>query len=683
MNWSAFPYLRVAFVFSMGIFTMDYFSIAYNDTWLLGSLVGCWLLSERVDFSIKYQTLIRSLLLLLSIFLLGWQVLYLKQNAQQKKIIPNGQKETVIIIAKISEQLKSTTNQKFLLETQQATIDGESFLFKSDIILAFAGKDTLALSYQPGDKIIVKTKLKHIVPTTNPEAFDYSQYLKSKGILQQGFVKEGEHYLIQRHTHGAFRQYAEHTAQFASNTLSKYFTDTTALGIAEALLIGRKLLISEDIQNAYVNTGAIHVLSVSGLHVAIFISVFIWLFELPKKKSKPWIACKILMLLAIVWFYVILTGMSPSVIRAGFMVSLYIIGKDIFKNKNTYNILSIAAILMLIYNPLYLFQASFQFSFISLLSILYFQPKIKTWWTPSNKILTFIWDLINVSLAAQILMFPFTIYFFHQFPLYFALSGMVAVPLVTIIIYLGTIAIVFEALFSIVSQYLATILEWIIINLNEAIQYISKLPFSIIDGIWVKDGTLLLMVLALLLLILWFEHRSIQVFYMALASVLFVIFNMSMQNLSANDQRQMVIYDTYKGFVIDIYEGRKLKKLTSENITPKSENFAAANNRIKHRVKNVTSLKGNLYNHQNAISYFLTDNADFMLLKGGLKVKYLYVGNTTKNSPEHVLSKVIPEKIILDSNLKPWISKKWLNLQQNGNISIHNIKTDGAFSYTF
>lgn len=683
MNWSAFPYLRIAIALAIGIFIVDYFGmIPYPGTLLVLTFL-CYLVSEKINLPLNFQSLIRSSLLIMAVMFLGAQLYSLKINKLNNINSALSDSGFLIITGKISEKLKSGNTFKYLLETELVNQSLNNKEVKTNIIISFSSKDTSASNYRLGDRIIFKSKLKPISKSSNPEAFDYRKFLMSKGIMCQGYVTEKNHFLIKTQSHNIFRQIAENTANFTEATLIKYFKDSTAIGIAEALLIGRKLLISEEIRTAYVNTGAIHVLSVSGLHVAIFISVFIWLFERINKKGRAWLILKTLSLITIVWFYVVLTGMSPSVVRAGVMVSMYIVGKNFFKNTNTYNLLSLAAIIMLIYNPLYLFQASFQFSYISLLSILYFQPKIKSLWTPPNKFLTFIWNLITVSIAAQILIFPFTVYFFHQFPVYFIISGLIAVPLVTVIIYIGTFVILMEAIFSPLNHIFAYSLESIITFLNKIIHSISSFPYSVISEIWINDFSLFLMIISIICLIIWMENRLLQAFYLSVGLMLVVISNISIHNILAAYQRKIVMYETFGGFIIDIYEGSTLKIIKSENITDKSESFATSNHRIKHRIKNVIGYNENLYKYDDQLFYFYDNYEDFKQLTNNLNIKILFVTNAVKNSPQVLLNKIKPEIIVLDSNLKPWIREKWLTLRSSSKIKIHDIKYDGAYTFTY
>ncbi len=689
MNWSSFPYFRVAIAFCLGIFVFEYFkwSLLYAGAPLLGSVLFL-LMAERWYFDVRTKPFWNGGLLLLTIFFLGGTLL----NVKNKKYLSEGYHlatgQEVIFTGILKEKLRSTSKIKYVVKTKDVYDRNILHATSSDIILTFNGDDTLAQKYIVGNVISAVCKIKNITPVTNPETFDYAYFLKTKGILQTGFVKYGSHRLISAENPSFLLGIAEKTSLFVSTTLRKYISDTEILGIAEALLLGQRTLLSEDIYTAYSDTGAIHVLSVSGLHVAIFISVFIWLFSLSNRTDTTWKLLKIVSLILIVWFYVILTGLSPSVIRAGIMVSLYIIGTNIFKGANTYNILSVSAILMLIYNPYFLFQASFQFSYISLLSIIYFQPKIKAWWTPSSKPVRFLWDLINVSLAAQILIFPFTIFYFHQFPLYFAISGVVAVPLVTLIIYAGTLVVVIEPIFSQLNILLGYILNILIQILNTAIKSISTWPFVKLENIWVSEWALLLCVVSIFLFVLWIEFRALKVFYSFLGVLFLIVLENRYDVIDASSRQNLVMYDVFGGSILDCIEGRNLSSYITGEMSDLNVNFVAKNNRIKHHIANSEIYQGpsdsipSLICHGGELVYMYHSYQDFTKLKSGIDLRFLMVTDALKNTPDILLSKLNPAEVVLDKNIKPWVSEKWSKVCIDRNIKIHKVRADGAFEYS-
>jgi len=684
MNWSLFPFLRIAFALSGGIFIFEYLNLPIQwgiYPFLLA--ISSYLIVEYFTKLQINKSFTNGFLLIVMVFLFGGIIVNLKNSKLENSILATGKNEKIVLYSKISEKLKSATKPKFILKTFWAkTSQKKAKKCDSEIIVTFDENDSIAKTYKEGDFILASTSLRQVKSTNNPEAFDYAYYLKTKGILQQGFIKPDAHRIDTLNQEHFFMKIARFCSNYASITFRKYISDPQILGIAEAILLGQNLLLSEDIYQNYSDTGAIHVLSVSGLHVAIFISLFIWLFSKSSREDLGWKILKITSLLAIVWFYVILTGMAPSVIRAGTMVSLYLIGMNLFKGTNSYNIIAIAAIVMLIFNPYYIFQASFQFSFISLLSILYFQPKIKAWWKPDSKAGNFVWDLINVSLAAQIMIFPVTIYYFHQFPSYFAISGIIAVPLVTIIIYSGTLLIIFEAISSSINLLLAPLFTLLIKWLNVSIEWISDLPYSKIENIWISDMGLILMILSIIFLIVWLEVRRIGFFYSLLVCLILIILENRMDYFNASEKHDVFVYDTYGGHLVDIIEKKSLWSIKFGDLSQKNIDFAAKNNRIKHRlvqnIENSTKDK-NLISTNGMLMYIVDDHEHPKIIRGKIKVKLLIISKCKNNSPEKLLSKFEPEIVVLDRNLQPWIVEKWLNLPDNSVSKIHNIKEDGAF----
>jgi competence protein ComEC len=684
MNWSLFPFLRIAFALGCGIFIYEYLDLPIQWGTYPFLLALCSYLI--VEYLIKLQinkSFANGFLLIIIVFFFGGIIVNLKKSKLENSILVAGKDEKIVLYGKISEKLKSATKSKFILKTiWEKTAQQTAKKYNTEIIVTFDANDTITKTYKEGDYILASTHLRQVKSTNNPEAFDYAYYLKTKGILQQGYIKPGAHRIDTLNQENFFMKTARFCSNYASITFRKYINDPQILGIAEAILLGQNLLLSEDIYQNYSDTGAIHVLSVSGLHVAIFISVFIWMFSKSSREDFTWKILKITSLLAIVWFYVILTGMAPSVIRAGTMVSLYLIGTNLFKGTNSYNIIAIAAIVMLIFNPFYIFQASFQFSFISLLSILYFQPKIKAWWKPDTKAGNFVWDLINVSLAAQIMIFPVTIYYFHQFPSYFAISGIIAVPLVTIIIYSGTLLIIFEAICSSINILLAPLFTLLIKWLNVCIEWISELPYSKIENIWISDIGLLLMILSIIFLIIWLEVRRIGFFYSLLVCLILIVIENRIDYFNASEKHDVIVYDTYGGYLVDIIEKKSLWSIKFGDLSQKNIEFAAKNNRIKHRlVQNIenSAKDENLISTNGMLMYLANDEEHPNILRDKIKVKILIITKCKNNSPEKLLRKFEPEIVVLDRNLQPWIVEKWLNLPDNFFTKIHNIKVDGAF----
>lgn len=184
----------------------------------------------------------------------------------------------------------------------------------------------------------------------------------------------------------------------------------------------------------FTKTGVIHVLAVSGLHVGIIYLFLSWILKL--KRNQVNAAWKIILLIFILFLYAMITGFSPSVSRAVLMFSFMRIGELFGKKVHTLNALAFSAFIILIYNPTELFQLGFQLSYFAVLSIVIFYPAIYGLLFFKNTILDKLWSLTAVTLAAQIGTFPWALYVFHQFPVYFILSNWVTIPLSTLLVLL-------------------------------------------------------------------------------------------------------------------------------------------------------------------------------------------------------------------------------------------------------
>lgn len=678
MNWAPFPLLRIAVALSAGVFIRE--QIALNPTFSVSGLVIAliaWMLTEIYWKNLVTKSTIAGLLMLCFVFFLGVLLIDFRYDKLAKKQFDTD--APVYLTGTLSEKLKSTNRPKYVLSTEHIRSEQKLIPHKSKVIISFTTEDSIANRYELGYRIFLKVKLKHAVKNTNPAAFDYSKYLKHKGIQYLGFVREGDHHLYEENGYSLFRHWATKSTLFTEKVIHKYINDEEASSIAEALLIGQKLNIRDEIYKSYTDTGAIHVLSVSGMHVAIFISIFILAFNRLRWQSLFWKIFKIASLLTIVWFYVILTGMAPSVVRAGTMVSLYLIGGAFFKGYNSYNILALAAIVMLAYEPFYLFQVSFQLSFISLLSILFFQPRISSWWRPRFKVFKFGWDLVSVSLAAQILIFPVSVYIFHQFSLSFALSSLLAVPLVTIIIYGGTLMVLSELLFQNIALLLGKFLEHCILTLNYIIKQISLIPFSVMTDIYITEMGIAFMLLSILSLMYFIVTTEKISFYVATSCVLLVVIIGAYDKIKKLQQSALIAYDIYGNDVIDFYNGNTVFRYISGDTADSRISLVTHNYMVKSRIQHIVISGEPYHRHNNDWIFICRTKTDILRLKQPISPKFMYVAGNELSKPEIVLEMVNPDTVILSPNLKPWIVNKWVDLQHHFDYVVYEIKKEGAF----
>lgn len=193
--------------------------------------------------------------------------------------------------------------------------------------------------------------------------------------------------------------------------------------VLASITVGYRKEMSREMNRDFSITGVTHVLSVSGFHVAVVCGFVSFLLQgLPKTKVWSWVRYVLSMVL--LWVYVCITGMSPPAVRSGVMLSIYLTGRVIRRDSDGYNTWAASAFCMLVYNPFYLFDIGFQLSYLAVLSILYFQPRLKEWIEVRNPLLSNPWEWITVTVSAQIGTALLCLYYFGRFSLVFLFTNL-------------------------------------------------------------------------------------------------------------------------------------------------------------------------------------------------------------------------------------------------------------------
>ena len=252
-------------------------------------------------------------------------------------------------------------------------------------------------------------------------------------------------------------------------------------GVVTAMSLGEKSQLEWELKDTYSKVGAAHILALSGLHLMIiyaFISLFIaW--------RRFRMLSQIIIIVAI-WAFAFLVGMSPSVVRSAFMISIYALLSLGHRERLSVNTLALTAIVMLLFSPQSLYDISFQLSFMAVLAIMLFHPLFCQVLPPHilqrHRWLNALWGMVTVSVSAQLGTAPLIAYYFGRFSTYFLLSNFVVVPLATAVLYL-TLASVLTGWWTGLQQLLVTILSAVVILMNRLLQAISHLPYCTIEGL--------------------------------------------------------------------------------------------------------------------------------------------------------------------------------------------------------
>ena len=265
------------------------------------------------------------------------------------------------------------------------------------------------------------------------------------------------------------------------NTLSDKGLGQQELAVVSAMTLGDKSLIDKDLKNDYSRSGASHVLALSGLHLGIIYFVFSFMTARWRRRYHHWSRpVSEGLILITMWSYVVLVGMSPSVVRAAIMMTVYSLLSLQNRNRSSLNALAFTAIIMLVADPMILFNISFQLSFVAVAFILLYQGRIYSLIPSStHPIVKWCWRFLSVSLAAQLGVAPLTAYYFHQIPSYFLLSSLVVMVFTPLIIYLSLLFFLLMWL-PVVQSWLVVPLSWHVHIQNTCLQGVSSLSGSTI-----------------------------------------------------------------------------------------------------------------------------------------------------------------------------------------------------------
>ncbi len=515
--------------------------------------------------------------------------------------------------------------------------------------------------------LYVKSKLIAINKPLNPHQFDFKKHMEKQQVYDQVFLNANNN--IKLPAKNTAYGFSEKIRTRIQNNLKKHSFSAGNLSIINALLLGQRQDISKDTYKSFTQSGAIHILAISGLHIGLLMLLLGWVlsplsyFKIGKK-TIPFI------IIFLLWGYAFLTGLSASVVRSVTMFSLITLALYSNRITNTYNTLIISAFILLLVNPLYIFDIGFQLSYCAVFAIITVKPLFDTLWNPTAYLPKKLWDVFSVTVSAQFGILPLSLYYFHQFPALFIISNLVIIPLLGLLLGVGIITLIF-AYFGDVPSLLFWFLDNSITALNNFVHIIgskedyvfTKLPFNTINLI---TGYLLIIALVLL----WQRVSYKRIVFLAIATISVQVG--FIYNKKHAQTEKFVIFNQYKTTLIAHKKGNTLY-YAAKNMRYKQslDNYSIhefVHTIIKDSLRNCYLFKGKniLIVDANSI-YDTTFKSDIILLT---------------QSPKINLNRLIrilkPQQIIADNNNYKSYVTRWKATCKNQNIPFHDIGKDGA-----
>jgi competence protein ComEC len=423
-------------------------------------------------------------------------------------------------------------------------------------LILYVSKQVVNPSIVYGRVLLVPVPLiKEVSEPQNPAEFNYKRYLGFHGIYHQAYIGKPEHILITSKVDANGLQSWVYDFQgFVRKVLMRNINSANETAVAQALLYGYDDDIDPETVQAYSNTGTLHVLAVSGMHVGIIYLILGGMLGwLSRWKSGE--IFRQLIILAALWLYSLVCGMSPSILRATVMFSFIIIGNLLQTRSNVYNTLAASAFTLLCFDPNMLANVGFQLSYLAVLGIVFFQPLLYNLYTPNFWLMDEIWKITAVSLAAQLVTFPVGLLYFHQFPNCFLFSNLFIIPLTTIILYGGLILVAIGKL-GWFAWLLGQVLYGLIYFTNQLVGWVEQIPFAYVNGIHISifQTLVLYVVIVCATAYVLLFHK----FWLQLALLAMVVFTGigSYQHIVHGKQQLLVVYKVNRSTAIQLVSGQ-------------------------------------------------------------------------------------------------------------------------------
>lgn len=453
------PLLKMSVSLMAGIVVGQF--VAIDVLWLLAALSTAVVLALLLWRYEQWQ----SVAIALCFVCLGWLVMQ-RQKDSLHVTWPEGEVcYEAVVISEPVEKPKTIAVDILLPENGRR-------------LKAYLYKDQRSRSLQIGDGLHIQSRLEP-VSDWHRGSFDYRRYLETHGFTGRTFVASWKWQKTVVSLSDISR--LERTRLFFLRLRHRFLARLNTMGaegaaqsVVAAIVLGDKSALTQDLRDVYAVTGASHVLALSGLHLGIIYTLLSFLVV-----GRRWRALSQLLVILGLWAYVFLVGMPVSVVRSAWMLSLYALLSLGHRDKMSVNTLAFAAIVLLLTNPLSLFDVGFQMSFMAVLSILVWVPLLMGVFPAdfllSHRGVRWLWSMIAVSLAAQTGVAPLIAYYFGRFSTWFLLTNFIVVPAATLILWLAPFALLFLPL--------SHLLLYIVTLLNAVLTRLAALPFASIDGL--------------------------------------------------------------------------------------------------------------------------------------------------------------------------------------------------------
>ncbi|MFZ9980656.1 MAG: ComEC/Rec2 family competence protein [Cyclobacteriaceae bacterium] len=491
--------VRILGFYVLGIF-IGGFLVIQTTQWYLWTAMACLTISFLLTQKVKPSSLC-GFFGLTFITLTGWLSTELSDETTQINHLTKLNKRVDASISIVSEPpAKTTTGYRLPVRIIKVRTPEGWTAAESKAYLYFKTEVKL----NRGDILLAKGQPQKLKKAPPQSTFDYTLYLKRKNIFFRQYLSPDEIMIAGKSTPDLYA-HAIAIRLWCIRQISKFIKGKNEQAIAIALITGQSDGLDPELNQHYAVNGTLHVLSVSGLHTGLLYGILLFLLKpLVKVKHGNWIISLITM--TVLWCYSLVTGLSPSVLRAVTMFSFAAISKPLGLRSGIWNTLASSAFILLLFDPWLITGIGFQLSYLALGGIIWLHPLLLRQWEPNSRIMFGAWNITCMSIAAQLTTLPVSLLNFHQFPVWFIPANLLIIPISSVALMAGLAFIPLSTMPGI-AECTGMILEFIINIMNHTTIFIAMLPWSSINNIYLLNTQAMLLMCLIISTGIYLEKR--------------------------------------------------------------------------------------------------------------------------------------------------------------------------------
>jgi len=668
-----FPLARIAIWFILGLLAAYHFNPSPKIALIsLGSVFIFFGTSYYLSKNQLDQKRHFGILTYLIFFLVGvsTQSIHNKRFSERHYVNQFKPEKNYFVGATLIEKLKSSAfNERYIAEITSL----DSINTKGKILFNIK-KDSLNQKLEIGSKLLYYGEIYAHRAPHNPNQFDYGKYLENKSIYGQIYADASD-VKVNSHLDKNIWYYAAAFRNRIITNLEKSGFAKEELNVVIALILGQQQDVSPEILKDYQLAGAVHILSVSGLHVGcIMIAIGYLLKPLPGTRFGELL--KLFIIVSFLWLFALVAGFSPAVTRSVVMFTFIAIGEYSNRKTNIFHTLIASMFFILLIEPSFIFDVGFQLSYCALFFIVWLKPIFDKIWRPENFIGRKIWEILSVSFAAQIGAFPLSVYYFHQFPGLFFVTNLLVLPMLGIILALGVFVMLW-AYITVVPEFLAKLLEKSIWFLNKIINWVASFESFIFYDIpfnWQMLVTCYLMLFAFAIYIMKPNFRKLSLALVAL--ILFQITYFATEYLNRT-QEEFIVFNAKRSTIISERKGENIVLYASDSVTEATMNFAIKPYLIGNfasisKIESVPNL-----NYFDKSKILIVDSLS--IFPETIHPDILILTQSPKINLERILEKSRPKMIVADASNYKTYALRWKETCAKEKIPFHSTVEKGFY----